>query len=103
MFYMEKNYKKIGKRLLYVFLFLCLFLAVVIGFSPYGFQKGFSYKLIKHSIDINAPVEKVFAFLGNSHNASRWSSFVNHITVLNRDSFTDGTIIEMKKDLRGMN
>jgi hypothetical protein len=91
MFYMEKNYKKMTKRFLYVFLFLSLLLATTIVFSPYGFKKGFSYKLIKYPIDINAPAEKVFQFLGNSNNAALWSSFVNHITVLNRDSFADGT------------
>ncbi len=103
MFYLEKTYKKMGKLFLYVFLFLSLLIAGVIAFSPYGSQKGFSYKLIKHSIDINAPAEKVFDFLGNSGNASRWSSFVSHITVLNLDSFTDGTTGSRRRCFRNKN
>jgi uncharacterized protein YndB with AHSA1/START domain len=103
MFYLEKNYKKTGKRFLYLLLFLFLIIAGVVAFSPYGRQKGFSYKLIKHSIDINAPAERVFDFLGNSHNASRWSSFVSHITVLNPDSFTDGTSGSRRRCFRNKN
>lgn len=80
------------KIFLSIFLFLSLLLAAAIAFSPYGPKKGFAHKLIIYSTDINAPVEKVFTFLGNSGNASRWSSFVNHITVLNPESFTDGTV-----------
>ena len=60
-------------------------------FSPYGKHKGFDYKLVKHTIEIDAPVEKVFGFLGNSNNAQRWSVYVHHITPLNADSFPDGT------------
>lgn len=100
---MEKNYKKMRKWFLYVFLFLSLLLVGVIAFSPYGSQQGFSYKLIKHSIDINAPVNKVFYFLGNSGNASRWSSFVDHITVLNPDSFADGTVGSRRRCFRNRN
>ncbi len=66
------------------------FVAITIAFSPYGYNKSFSYKVITQSIDINATPAKVFSFLGNSNNASKWSSFVDHITVLNIDSFADG-------------
>jgi len=70
-------------------LLLALFLAMII-FSPYHEYDGFSYKLVKNSIEINAPVSIVFAYLGNSKNASEWSSYVNHIHTLNADSVADG-------------
>ncbi len=91
------------KTFLYIFLFLSLLFAAVIAFSPYRSHQGFPYKLIKHSIDINAPVEKVYDFLGNSKNASRWSSFVNHITVLNQHNFTDGTAGSRRRCFRNAN
>ncbi len=91
------------KLFLYILLFLSLLNAGVIALSPYGLQKGFSCKLMKHSIDINAPAEKVFDFLANFGNASRWSSFVSHITVLNPDSFTDGTAGRRRRCFRNKN
>lgn len=78
-------------------LLLSLTLIVLSGFliyltSSYRYYDGFSYKLIKHSVEINAPVEKTFKFLGNSDNAAKWSVFVNHITPINLDSFPDGSV-----------
>lgn len=91
------------KSFLAIFLFLLLLLAAVIAFSPYGSKKGFAHKLIIHSTYINAPVGKVLNFLGNSGNASRWSSFVNHITVLNPESFTDGAVGSRRRCFRNGN
>lgn len=91
------------KLFLYILLFFSLLIAGVIAFSPYSSHKRFSNKLIKHSIDINAPAEKVFEFLGNSGNASRWSSFVSHITVLNSNSFADGTAGSRRRCFRYKN
>lgn len=65
---------------------------VIIYASPFGNHEGFNYKLVKHTVDINAPAEKVFSFLGKSANASRWSVFVDHISPLNADSITDGKV-----------
>lgn len=78
------------KRLIIAFLIFIGVCAVIILVSPYGRQNGFSYRVIKHSVEINAPVNKVFSFLGNSKNASRWSVFVHHINPINADSVTDG-------------
>ncbi len=100
---MEKNYKKTAKQLLCVFLSLSLLLSAVIAFSPFSSYKGFSYRLIKHAIEINAPAEKIFNFFGNSNNASLWSSFVDHITVLNPENFTNGTRGSIRRCFRNRN
>lgn len=47
----------------------CLFTAMIL-LSPYGPQKGFSYRLVKHTVEINIPVKTAFNFLGTSRNAS---------------------------------
>jgi hypothetical protein len=89
---MEKKYSKLKKWLLGICIVLILAVTGMIVFSPYGSQKGFSYKLVKCNVVIDAPVDSVFKFLGNSANASRWSVYVDHITPLNADSFPDGSI-----------
>jgi hypothetical protein len=66
-------------------------------FSPYGNKSGFTYKLVIESIEINAPPDKVYAFLGNSDNAAKWSSYVNHITPLNTNEFTDGQVGSVRR------
>lgn len=70
-------------------------LALLLGlyiFSPYRHEKGFRYKLIKHSVVINAPRDSVFRFLGNSANARHWSVFVHHISPLNGNEVPDGQV-----------
>jgi hypothetical protein len=80
------------KKTLYIFLAATVLgMSAVILFSPYGNHPGFDYKLVLHSVEINAPPDSVFRFLGNSANASKWSVFVHHISPLNPDSFPDGT------------
>ncbi len=64
--------------------------ALMVVFSPYGKHDGHDYKLIKKSVVINAPAAQVYAYLGNSDNAQKWSVFVDHITTLNSDSVPDG-------------
>ncbi len=99
------------KWLIISFILIACLLAILILLSPYGRHKGFHYRLVKHTIEINAPVKDVFNSLGNSKNASRWSVFVHHINPLNTDSVPDG-IPEaeedvfarlMKKGCNGMN
>ena len=89
---MEKKYRKRKKIALFSVILLLVLFAAAIFLSPYSSQEGFSYKLVKHTVEIDAPIENVFQFLGNSRNASRWSVFVNHITTLNPDSFPDGAV-----------
>lgn len=89
---MEKKYSKLKKWLTGICIVLLLGVAGMIVFSPYGSQEGFPYKLVKHTVEIDAPADSVFNFLGNSANASQWSVYVDHITPLNADSFPDGSI-----------
>ena len=63
---------------------------LAILFSPYGEHEGYDYKLICTSVDIDAPPDSVFKYLGNSDHARDWSVYVDHITALNNDSFPDG-------------
>jgi uncharacterized protein YndB with AHSA1/START domain len=82
-------FKKILK---YFILPLILLLCAMTFFSPFKTYNGFNYKMIKTDIIINAPVKKVFAYLSNSANASKWSTYVNHITPLNTNEIADGQI-----------
>lgn len=99
---MEKKYK-ILRWLLYIFLAIVFLVAITMALSPYGSNKKFPYRVVTQSIEINATPEKVFAFLGNSSNAARWSSFVHHITVLNIDSFADGNAGSRRRCFRNKN
>jgi len=73
-------------------LILLILVSGIILFSPYGNQDKFPYKLIKQTIEIDAPVDTVFNYLGNSDNASDWSVYVDHISPLNAESYPDGVV-----------
>lgn len=64
----------------------------MIIFSPFGSNKNFPYKLVIHSVEINAPADSIYSFLGKSSNASKWSVFVNHIIPLNSNEVPDGKV-----------
>ncbi|MBC7383196.1 MAG: SRPBCC family protein [Bacteroidia bacterium] len=64
---------------------------IIISFSPYHSHKELSYRAVKQTIEINAPVEQVFLYMGNSANATKWSVYVDHITPLNMNEYADGT------------
>lgn len=82
--------KRFRKLLLIILVLLVLGVGGAIIFSPYGSHEGFNGKLIENTVEIDAPADSVFAYLGNSANAHNWSVFVDHITTLNSDSFPDG-------------
>lgn len=69
-----------------------LLLLTIWVFSPYGTHPDFDQKLIHESVIIQAPVEQVYVYLGNSDNARHWSTFVDHITPLNPETHSDGTV-----------
>lgn len=74
-------------------LFLILFaLAGAVIFSPYKKHEGMEYSSIREEIVVQAPVDTVFAYIGNSENAATWSVFVDHITPINTDKFPDGKV-----------
>jgi uncharacterized protein YndB with AHSA1/START domain len=64
----------------------------MIALSPYGRHAGFTFPLMKATVEINADPDSVFRYLGNSGNARRWSVFVDHINTLNPDSVPDGQV-----------
>lgn len=88
---MEGKLAKLAKALSSVLVLGILILAALTGFSPYENSPYFSYKLIQHSVTIDAPVDTVFRFLGKSANVARWSVFVDHITPLNPGEVADGS------------
>src|ERR1700752_3362634 len=94
---------KSKKTVLITLCLLSIGLIVMIATSPFGQQKGFNYKLILHSIDINAPVDSVYSFLGKSSNARKWSVFVNHISTLNEDKVSDGKVGCMRRCFQNEN
>jgi hypothetical protein len=82
---------KIRKKILYFSTALLGLSLIIVSFSPY--QKG----VIQKSIVINASVEQLFEYLGNSSNASEWSSFVSHIAPLNPLIAADGTVGSVRR------
>lgn len=89
---MPKRYPDIRKLLVGIAIFLTLAIAVLWFSSPFRRQQGFSVPVIQHTIEINAPADRVYRYLGNSQNAALWSVYVDHIAVLNDSLFADGTI-----------
>ncbi len=77
-------------RILLISLFLICVVAIVV--NPYRKHPGFSYRLIKETIEVNASAKEAFEYLGNSANARDWSVFVDHISPLNASEIADGEI-----------
>lgn len=86
---MTSSIKKIG---LTVCGTLIIGFATLIAISPFGNKRDFQYKLVIHSVEIDAPVDSVYRFLGNSSNAAKWSVFVDHIDPLNSAKVADGKV-----------
>lgn len=84
--------KRLKKILFYIFLLCLLFIAGALIFSPYGKQENLNFKAVLTSIEINAPVDSVFTYLGKSARASDWSVYVDHITPLNLNQHKDGEV-----------
>lgn len=80
---MKKTFKsKVFRWAFRITVILAIVFELLIWFSPYYYHPEYGKKMIAHTVEIDAPVEKVFAYLGKSANASRWSVFVDHITPL---------------------
>ena len=63
---------------------------VIILFSPYGDKHAYNQKAIVVDTEINASASEVFRYLGDSTNASKWSTFVSSIETLNDCQVADG-------------
>ena len=81
---------KVFKIILYVLISICVGTVLLIYFSPYGYSKTLNKKVIIETVEIDAPINDVYVYLGNSYNAKVWSVFVDHITPLNGKEFKDG-------------
>ena len=89
-------YRKIIKIVSFI-LVLCLAgIVVLIVFSPYEKNKD-GTKRVTCTVFIDAPVEVVFAYLGNSSNAAQWSVFVHHISTLNDSLIPDGAVGSIRR------
>lgn len=80
------------KKLVYVIVILILLLCILVWFSPYQHNDLYENKAIINSILIEKSPEEVYTYLGNSSNASDWSTYVDHITCLNSDQYPDGEL-----------
>ncbi len=80
------------KIIKYSLALLLILLVCALIFSPYKKHDGMEYSAIREEIVINASVDTVFKYIGNSGNAATWSVFVDHITPINADRFPDGKI-----------
>lgn len=84
------------KILRYLMLICAIALVAMVLFSPYS-RTEVGIKKVAHTISIDAPVEVVFDYLGNSSNASKWSVFVHHITTLNDSIVPDGAVGSVRR------
>lgn len=80
------------KRIIIVLSLIILALIFMIIFSPYGKHDGFTGRLVINTVVVDASVEEVYNYLGNSDNAEDWSVYVDHITALNPDTHADGEV-----------
>ncbi|MBC8047136.1 MAG: SRPBCC family protein [Fimbriimonadaceae bacterium] len=78
------------KIIFYIIVSLLLVFILIISLSPFKKYAGETNRIVKHTITIDAPVDSVFNFLGNSDNVALWSVYIDHITPLNSDSIPDG-------------
>lgn len=83
-----KRFKKIA---LYVFAILTVGIIILVLVSPYQHHSN-DFRTVEASIDISAPIDSVFKYMGNSAHASDWSAYVDHITPLNADDHLDGEL-----------
>ncbi len=97
---MLKQIKKIGFWLIAV-----LFTAIVVMviFSPFTKKGANDYRSVEYTVEINAPAETVFNYLGNSDNAANWSSYVDHISTLNSDFYKDGELGSIRRCFKNKN
>jgi len=84
---------------------LCLLLTISVWFftSPFEYNETTGLYQLENDITIDQPVEKVFSYLGNSSNASKWSSYVSHINTLNANEVIDGNLGSIRRCFKNEN
>ena len=82
-----------------------LFTAIVVMviFSPFTKKGTNDYRSVDYTVEINAPAETVFNYLGNSDNAADWSSYVDHISTLNAEQYKDGELGSIRRCYKNKN
>lgn len=78
------------RLLSFALLLTVLAVALLLITSPYRANSFYPVRAVTVQTIINRPVDSVFAFLGNSGNARRWSVYVDHINTLNAGAVPDG-------------
>ncbi|MDZ4759245.1 MAG: hypothetical protein SGJ10_14050 [Bacteroidota bacterium] len=81
------------KKKIYITLIILLVIVfLTYFFSPFKGNDIYKHKAIVSTMEIKAPISKVFTYLSNSSNATKWSVYVHHITTLNSQEVVDGKI-----------
>ncbi|MFT5780133.1 MAG: hypothetical protein ACI837_003094 [Crocinitomicaceae bacterium] len=84
--------RKLKRAAVVILTTIVLVTAGVIIFSPYHKHGSTDYRTLEFSIEIDAPVDSVYAYLGDSDNAEDWSIYVDHISALNSNECADGAV-----------
>lgn len=88
---------KFKRIVLYVLSAIVVIFVGLLIFSPFSKQNGSSKPILLCSIEVNVSADSLFNYLGNSSNASKWSSFVDHISTINADEHIDGTVGSVRR------
>ena len=89
--------KIIYRVFILIVLFFLAALVVMVVFSPYGGGSLYKGRFLESSIEINSSKKHAFSVLGNSNNARKWSVFVHHISTLNPNEITDGSVGSIRR------
>jgi uncharacterized protein YndB with AHSA1/START domain len=74
-----------------------------IAFSPFRRRPGAATPRLEETVDVAAPCERVFSYLGDSTHAHQWSVFIDHITPLNPAIAADGAEGAIRRSYRNAN
>lgn len=84
------------KILLYILAIVSIAVVLFVVFSPYSRKEDGVWN-VSHAIVIDAPVERVFGYLGISEHAADWSVFVHHISTINGAEIPDGSVGSIRR------
>jgi len=91
------------KKIIITTLSITLIISAWLSTSPFKYNAKSGLYQLENKITINQPVEKVFSYLGNSGNASKWSSYVSHIKTINPNEVKDGTTGSIRRCFKKAN
>jgi uncharacterized membrane protein len=85
------------KKIIALIIGVCGITFLGITFSPLQYDLRKNTIQIKSTIQIDAPIQKIFNYLGQSKNASIWSTYVDHISPLNPNTIADGQVGSIRR------